>query len=248
MFPVRTGRSKPATWHSPVASPSPNARCAARHRVLRRHAGAVGPGTRRAAGGLADRGVGRADPRERPTLELFVAALDQTRVWWGDLEADVANGNDVYASVIEDWAAVSVGAFEPDQIEETWESEAGPVTVRFTLGGKDVELAPEYLEDWIDPRIISPINERIAASGRQLTLVEASTRPPSCWRSTRASEQPSKPAGGASSRTPRPRSATSPPARRPAGCPDPLPAAPIRPGPERLGSGPKGGPAGPPRR
>ena len=32
--------------------------------------------------------------------------------------------------------------------------------------------APEYLEDWIDPRIITPINESIAASGRQFTLVQ----------------------------------------------------------------------------
>ena len=47
------------------------------------------------------------------------------------------------------------------------------MTVRFTLDGGDVELAPKYLEDWIDPRIITAINERIAASGRQFTLVKA---------------------------------------------------------------------------
>jgi hypothetical protein len=68
---------------------------------------------------------------------------------------------------------VSAGSFQPDQIEESWESEAGPVTVRFTLDGEDVELAPEYLEDWMDPRIITPINERIATTGRQFTLVQA---------------------------------------------------------------------------
>ena len=91
----------------------------------------------------------------------------------GDREADVVDGNDVYASVLEEWAAVSGGSFQPDQIEETWGSEAGPVTVSFTLDGEQVELAPEFLEDWIDPRIISPINERIAGSGRQFTLVQA---------------------------------------------------------------------------
>ena len=116
---------------------------------------------------------GERIPDDRPLFELLVAALDRTRVWWGDLEADVADGNDVYASTLAEWAAVSADSFQPEQIEETWESEAGPVTIRFTLDGDEVELTPEYLEDWIDPRIISPINERIAASGRQFTLVKA---------------------------------------------------------------------------
>ena len=116
---------------------------------------------------------GEQIPEDEPLFELFVAALDRSRVWWGDLEADVGDGSDVYASVLEEWAAVSGGSFQPDQIEETWESEAGPVTVSFTLDGEQVELAPEYLEDWIDPRIITPINESIAASGRQFTLVQA---------------------------------------------------------------------------
>jgi hypothetical protein len=116
---------------------------------------------------------GEQIPENDPLLELFVAALDRTRVWWGDLEADVADGNGVYASVLAEWAAVSVDSFQPDQIEEAWESGAGPVTVRFTLDGEEVELAPEYLEDWIDPRIITPINERIAATGRQFTVVKA---------------------------------------------------------------------------
>ena len=116
---------------------------------------------------------GQPIPENDPLFELFVAALDRTRVWWGDLEADVGDGSGVYASVLEEWATVSAGSFEPDQIEETWDAETGPVAVRFTLDGEEVELAPEYLEDWIDPRIITPINERMAASGRQFTLVQA---------------------------------------------------------------------------
>jgi hypothetical protein len=116
---------------------------------------------------------GERIPDDEPLFELFVAALDRSRAWWGDLEADVADGNDVYASTLADWATISVGSFQPDQIEETWESEAGPVLVRFTLNDEDVELTPEYLEDWIDPGIITPINERIAPTGRQFRLVKA---------------------------------------------------------------------------
>jgi hypothetical protein len=108
-----------------------------------------------------------------PLLELIVASLDESRVWWGDLEADVGDGNDVYVSTLEQWAAISKGAFEPEDVRETWDAEDGPVTVTFTLDGENVELKPEYLEDWIDPRILAPINDQIADSGRRFELFQA---------------------------------------------------------------------------
>ena len=108
-----------------------------------------------------------------PLLELFVADQDATRVWWRDLEADVAMENDVYPSTLEEWAAISAGAFTPTDIDEAWESEAGPVKVRFEMGGATHELTPEHLEDWIDPRIATPINELIANSGRQFAFFKA---------------------------------------------------------------------------
>lgn len=80
---------------------------------------------------------------------------------------------DVYVTTLEEWAAISKGAFEPADIHETWDGGEGPVTVTFTLDGEHVELRPEYLEDWIDPRILTPINERIADSGRRFELFQA---------------------------------------------------------------------------
>jgi hypothetical protein len=94
-------------------------------------------------------------------------------VWWSDLEADVGAENHVYASTLEEWAAISKGAFAPQQIQETWDSGSGPVTIRFALDGETVELTPEYLEDWIDPRILTPINEQIADAERQFELFQA---------------------------------------------------------------------------
>ena len=108
-----------------------------------------------------------------PLLELVVASLDESRVWWGDLEADVGHGSEAYVMTLEQWAAISKGAFAPRDIRETWESEEGPVTVAFALDGENVELRPEYLEDWIDPRILTPINERMAESGRRFELFQA---------------------------------------------------------------------------
>lgn len=112
------------------------------------------------------------DPEE-PMLDLLVAEQDTTRVWWRDLEADVAEGNNVYRSTLEEWAAISAGAFAPRSIEERWESDTGPVKVTFQIGGATHVLEPEYLEDWIDPRIATEINELIAASGLQFVFFKA---------------------------------------------------------------------------
>jgi hypothetical protein len=110
---------------------------------------------------------------DNPVSELVVAADDDQRVWWGDLEADVDPSNKVYASSLEAWAAISAGAFEPTAIEEAWASPAGPVTISFMLGGKRETLNPAYLEDWIDPGILNRINALIADSGRQFELYRA---------------------------------------------------------------------------
>jgi hypothetical protein len=34
------------------------------------------------------------------------------------------------------------------------------------VGGESLELHPAFLEDWIDPRILTPINDAITSSGR----------------------------------------------------------------------------------
>lgn len=95
-----------------------------------------------------DKAWGDQIAADDPLLELFVAEQDATRVWWRDLEADVAMDNDVYRSTLEEWAAMSVGAFSPTSVDEAWESDAGPVKIRFQMGGANHELTPEYLEDW----------------------------------------------------------------------------------------------------
>jgi len=108
-----------------------------------------------------------------PLMDLFVAERDADRAWWRDLEADVAQGNEVYATTVEEWAAISVGAFTVSGIRETWASGRGPVTVVFERDGISHQLRPEYLEDWIDPRIATPINALIATSGRRFEFFEA---------------------------------------------------------------------------
>jgi hypothetical protein len=106
-------------------------------------------------------------------VDLAVADQDRHRVWWRDLEADVVKENEVYAQTIAEWGEISEGDFLPTDIVETWSGDAGPVVVTYKLAGVEQRLTPAYLEDWIDPTILVPINGSIAASGRRFELYKA---------------------------------------------------------------------------
>lgn len=122
--------------------------------------------------GIADSWGDALEPDD-PLLDLVVAEQDHQRVWWQDLEADVAEGNEVYVQTLTSWAAISVGAFEPEAITENWASDEGPVTVAFSLGDDAHELAPAYLEDWIDPGVLASINALMAPAGRRFELYKS---------------------------------------------------------------------------
>jgi hypothetical protein len=108
-----------------------------------------------------------------PFLDLLAAEQDAARVWWRDLEADVSKENEVYVGTLMGWADISVGAFSPGAVVETWAGEEGPVEVTFESDGETRTLTPAYIEDWIDPGILVPINELITESGRRFELYKA---------------------------------------------------------------------------
>ena len=108
-----------------------------------------------------------------PQMDLIVAEQDDQRVWWRDLEADVIDGNDVYVTTLEEIGAVSVGAFEPEDISETWTSDEGPVTITFATDGQPHEISAAYFDDFIDPGILAPINALIASAGRRFEIYKA---------------------------------------------------------------------------
>jgi hypothetical protein len=109
-----------------------------------------------------------------PLMDLMVAEQDQARVWWRDLEADVADGNDVYGSTVRELAAISVGELSVIDVVETWDSEAGPVSVAVTLdGGAELELRPAVFEDWIDPGILVDLNGVMGDAGRRFESYKA---------------------------------------------------------------------------
>lgn len=116
---------------------------------------------------------GEGLPVDDPIIELAVAEVDRERVWWRDLEADVVEENQVYVETLSAWREISVGAFEPVDIEEAWDGPSGPVTVGFTQAGTTHELSPAYLEDWIDPMILDGVNTALGDSDRRFHLYKA---------------------------------------------------------------------------
>jgi hypothetical protein len=109
---------------------------------------------------------GPIDP-SRPWLDAYLLAHARGGTWCGDPEADVHISNPVYTELLEEWAAISEGAFRPSDIAEEWESEEGSITVRFNLDGREVSVSPKHQLDWIDLNVLQQINRLIAGSGRQ---------------------------------------------------------------------------------
>lgn len=122
--------------------------------------------------GIAEVWGDTIDPND-PVQDLLVAEQDSERVWWRDLEADVIDGNDVYVTTLEELEAISVGAFQPEKVRETWASGEGPVTIAFSTGGQTHEIQAAYFDDFIDPGILVSINELIAPAGRRFELYRA---------------------------------------------------------------------------
>jgi len=108
----------------------------------------------------------RPDPG-KPWDDVFLLALSEDDVWSDDPEADVCAENQVYSEILAEWARISRGAFTPTGITEDWESESGPIIIRFQLGGQAASLSPAYLDDRTDLDVLRQINSLIAQTGRE---------------------------------------------------------------------------------
>lgn len=104
------------------------------------------------------------------SLELFLAESMPSRIWWRDTEADVFMDNHVYEEVLGEWARISNGAFQPENITEHWDSEQGPLRITFDLDGQPRELHPAVQDDWLDMNIVAEINRMIESTGRRFAM------------------------------------------------------------------------------
>jgi hypothetical protein len=90
---------------------------------------------------------------------------DTSRVWFQDMEADVCEENQVYASTLVELGQISRGAFEPKDIVETWESDTGPIRVEFSQDGERHAFEPDYEDDWLVLDFLMVLNILLASKG-----------------------------------------------------------------------------------
>jgi len=98
-------------------------------------------------------------------MEISVLMLDKDRFWFEDTEADVCMENKVYERIISEWAKISRGVFAPQELQEIWHSDKGPIEVHFKLNGEQHTLYPNYNDDWFDLPILIGINKLIKDTG-----------------------------------------------------------------------------------
>jgi len=100
----------------------------------------------------------------RRSADPEVMRLDDDRVWWDDMEADVCAENEVYSELLPRLSAISRGALTIGEVTETWEGERGPVSVEFTANGTRHLIHPEFQEDWIAPNFLEEVGRLLEGS------------------------------------------------------------------------------------
>lgn len=97
---------------------------------------------------------------ETPEFDLFFLSLDPFRSLYSvmDFGDFLAPGNEAYVSSLEALGNISRGIFVPKEIKEEWDSEDGPIRIKFQLDGKPQELKVETWGGAFDFRILLQLN------------------------------------------------------------------------------------------
>jgi hypothetical protein len=102
------------------------------------------------------------DPDVGPKILLHGAS----RVWFQDMEADVCRENQMYVRALAHLSEISRGAFDPQDVVETWETDTGPIRVEFSYDGVRHAVEPEYEDDWLGLEdILADLNRLLAPKG-----------------------------------------------------------------------------------
>ena len=104
--------------------------------------------------------------------DMLLLLGDRRRVWWRDLEGVFA-GEEAYVATLNEWVAISRGAFAPEEVVERWHSADGPADIEFTLGGRRHRVAhPNLRDDFLNIAIVSEINRLIGHSGYHFAVCD----------------------------------------------------------------------------
>ncbi len=91
-----------------------------------------------------------------------LAWQDTTKVLHMDLEADVCMENKVYTRILSRLGELSGSDHLITDVVEEWESETGPIVLRYKLNGEEKHAQPPYAADWVDQAFIDSTLEEIS--------------------------------------------------------------------------------------
>lgn len=107
------------------------------------------------------------------TVDLIVASFDRTRVWWQDRDR-VYRNYDGFVITLQEWARISRGAFQPEDVYESWGEDGEMIVVTFTLNDEQhTYIHLTSLDTYIDTvGLRDLINPLIAETGYQFAICE----------------------------------------------------------------------------
>ena len=109
------------------------------------------------------------------TFEIDVLAIagDVSRVWWRNLD-QVETGRNAYVTMLRRWSEISRGAFNPENIQESWGGPGESIFVSFSLNGEEhlfIHLTSH--DDLLDTAGMQAlVNPLIEETGVQFEIVD----------------------------------------------------------------------------
>jgi hypothetical protein len=80
---------------------------------------------------------------------------------------------EAYLTTLTEWAAISRGAFAPEEVVERGHSEEGPADIEFVVGGRRRCVShPNLRDDFLNIAIISEINRLMGHGGYRFAVCD----------------------------------------------------------------------------
>jgi len=107
----------------------------------------------------------RSDPPGQGRAPWAIATLDDERTLYEDPEADVGPGNNVYRSYLRQLAKRSGYPLRITAVKEDCSSQPRSVIVSYRLGDEQKRLVLTNCNDWIDPGVVTGLNDSLPVDG-----------------------------------------------------------------------------------
>jgi hypothetical protein len=117
---------------------------------------------------------GELEPKYSDDPELLMG--DEEKTWSSPGVECIRPGADFYPEILRESAAITGGAFAPQNITEFWEGERGPIRLRFELAEHKIIVTPRWEGSQPDLHVLQQINCFVTDTGRQFECVGTGIR------------------------------------------------------------------------